>query len=967
MAATRRGHTSRPSNSNSANARLTMSGHRAWSHGWIAGEERATRHRRGEFVGRARELELLDVRLRAALDGECQVVLLAGEPGVGKTRLAEEVVERAQGLGMACGWGRATDDEGSPPYWPFRQVLRTTADVAVLDRAPGAASASEAAQERFQLFEAVTDALLTVAQPQGLLVVLDDLQWADAASVQLLEHLAMGRPGSRLLVLAAYRDTETTGQEPLRATLAELAREPSVTRMRLVGLSQAEVATQLAAVTGWAVPDSVAAAVCRRTEGNPFFVGELGSLLADSTDGQLPDGVRDAVRGRLARLSAPCHAVVSAASVLGSELDAAALAVSTERELDDVLAALDEASAAGIITATEPRRFVHDLIREAARLDVSTPERLALHERFAKYLAGLGDADTRVAEVAFHCLESLPRGDAVSAVSWAERAATRAMAQLAWEEAEALYGRAVVAASGPEFAAGDRCRLLLARAAAQVRAYNVDGARQSVLAAAEIARGDGDAETIAHAVLMMEGVNDFLWDPTGRALCEEALAGLPDGDSALRARLLALLVVAGSWRSLAEAEPQSAEALAMAERVGDRRAVVEALRARQIACSGPEGVEERLALGNRLLAVGQEGDDDAVLWGRLWRFDAFAQLGHIDRAEAELDGIGAVADRLRSPLARWHEVRARATIAHVRGRFEDARALGAQAVELARRAGHDAALLTSRGFLHLLTIQTGYDEEVPDELLQTHLSATPTAILRAVLADRKVAMGDRAEAHRIYLSLPSPTSVPPFVLLPVLCFTADLTAEFGDREAAADVYRRLSPFAHLFNCGGAGVVAIGGSVQSALGVAAAAMGRLDDGVRHLRAAIEINERAGLPPSTASAQFRLAGVLATRRRTGDREEAAALAALALATAVQLGMVPARRRAQGLADSLAGTDAGPLTEREQQIAMLVSQGLTNRQIAAIAHISERTAETHVRNILAKLSFSSRAQIAAWVAAH
>jgi DNA-binding CsgD family transcriptional regulator len=200
----------------------------------------------------------------------------------------------------------------------------------------------------------------------------------------------------------------------------------------------------------------------------------------------------------------------------------------------------------------------------------------------------------------------------------------------------------------------------------------------------------------------------------------------------------------------------------------------------------------------------------------------------------------------------------------------------------------------------------------------------------------------------------------------MLYVTADLAAEFGDREVADDVYRRLSPFAHLFICGGAGVVAIAGSVQSSLGVAAAATGRLDDGVRHLRAAIDINERADLPPSTASAQFRLAGVLATRRRTGDREEAAALAALALATAVQLGMVPLQRRAQGLADSLAGTDSGPLTEREQQIALLVSQGLTNRQIASLAHISERTAETHVRNILAKLGFSSRAQIAAWVVA-
>ncbi len=916
-------------------------------------EVRTAGQGRGVFVGRARERELLDVRLRAALGGDGQVVLLAGEPGVGKTRLAEEAVGRARELGMVCGWGRATDEQGSPPYWPFRQLFRVLGDLAVLDVRLGTGSAGTAAQERFGLFEAVTDALLTVAAPRGLLVVLDDLQWADPASVQLLVHLAMGRPGSRMMVLATYRDTETAGQESLRAALSALVREPSVTRMRLVGLSEAEVAGQLAGVTGWAVPDSVATVVSRRTGGNPFFVGELGRLLTDSTDGPLPEGVRDAVRGRLARLSPRCRSLVSAASVLGSELDPAALAGSTGQTLDEVLAALDEAASAGIVTATAPWRFVHDLIREAARLDVGTPER------------GQGDDEARVAEVAFHALESLPSGDAALAVSWAERAAAQAMTQLAWEQADALYGRALAAAVGPQFAPPDRSRLLLARAGAQVRAYNVDGARQSILAAAQIARGIGDAETIGRAVLTMEGVNDFLWDPTSRALCHEALAGLPDGDSALRARLLALLAVSGSWRSLADAEPQSAPALEMAERVGDRRAIVEALRARQMARSGPDGAAERLALGDRLLAVGRDGDDDAVLWGRLWRFDALAQLGDIDRAEAELDGIDAVAQRLRSPLARWHAVRYRATMAHARGRFEQARMLGTQSLELARHAGHDGALLPSRGFLLVVAIQTGDDEEVPGELLQKHFNATPTAIMRALFASRKVAMGDREEAHRIYLALPPPGSGPTFVLLPMLCATADLAADFDDRDTADEVYRLLSPFADLFNCGGAGVIVIGGSVHLALGVAAATMGRLDDAVRHLRAAIEANDRAGLPPSTVSAQYQLARVLARRRRTGDRDEATALAASATATAGRLGMAPLRRRAQELADSVAGADAGPLTKREHEVAVLVSQGLTNRQIAAIAHISERTAETHVQHILAKLGFAGRAQIAAWVA--
>nr|WP_279581104.1 hypothetical protein [Fodinicola feengrottensis] len=267
-----------------------------------------------------------------------------------------------------------------------------------------------------------------------------------------------------------------------------------------------------------------------------------------------------------------------------------------------VLAAVDEATGAGILTAGA---FAHDLIREAARLEVATVERLQLHERMAEFLMGRSDADARIGQIAFHLLEALPTGDAALAVDWAERAAGQAMDQLAWEEAGTLYGRAL-AAGGP-LGVADRCRLLLARAQALVKAYDVDAARKALLAAADLARTVGDTETIARASLTMEGVTDFVWDETGRALCDEALAAMPTQDSAVRARLLAQQVASDSWRTLAHAEAQSAEALEMAERVGDRRALVEALRARQFARSGPDGARDRLALGDRLLEVGGGG------------------------------------------------------------------------------------------------------------------------------------------------------------------------------------------------------------------------------------------------------------------------------------------------------------------------------------------------------------------------
>jgi predicted ATPase len=325
---------------------------------------RTTRHARFGFVGREHELALLTDRLHTAAGGEGQVVLVTGEPGIGKSRLAEEIAARADALGMRCCRGRATDAEGSPPYWPFRQILRALHDRDTDDLVPVLGGSVEpVTEQRFRLFEAVTEALVVAAEPSGLLLVLDDLHWADPASLQLLLHLTRRAAGARLAVVATYRDAEANGHDPMRAVLGELAREPSVTRLRLTGLSEPEVGALVAGVTGWQLPASATAALVRRTQGNAFFVGELARLLAGdaAAGGNLPDGVRDAVRVRLDRLSPRCRQVVSSAAVLGSTVVPSALAAAMGRDVEDVLAVLDEAASAGIVVDL---RFGLDLIPE---------------------------------------------------------------------------------------------------------------------------------------------------------------------------------------------------------------------------------------------------------------------------------------------------------------------------------------------------------------------------------------------------------------------------------------------------------------------------------------------------------------------------------------------------------------------------------------------------------------------------
>jgi DNA-binding CsgD family transcriptional regulator len=425
-------------------------------------------------------------------------------------------------------------------------------------------------------------------------------------------------------------------------------------------------------------------------------------------------------------------------------------------------------------------------------------------------------------------------------------------------------------------------------------------------------------------------------------------------------------VAAGGWAVPEQSRVRSAEALAMAERVGDRHALREALRARQMALSGPDGAAERLALGDRLVALGGDSDDDAVLWGRLWRFDALAQLGDVDGAEAEVERINLAAVRLRSPLAAWHVARCRAAVAAARGRFQQALAHGHEAELAAKRAGSVGAHVPSQGLLLILRNQVGALDPSSFEPAEPHPDAPVPAFQRAVYATWLLAEGRRAEAHRIYRTLPLVHELPPFVHLSAYAAMAELAAQFDDRETAARMYRLLLPHAELFVCSGAGVIMILGSVRYPLGIVAATMGRLDDAARHLRAAIDSAERAGMPPAVAQATHQLARVLARRTRPGDRDEAAALATVAATLADRLGMRPLHRQAQKLVESLTGQQPGRLTRREREIAALVAQGLSNRQIAAASHITERTAESHVQHILDKLGFTNRTQIAAWVAA-
>lgn len=947
----------------------------------------------GTFVGRAAELSAVTAAIEDALDGRTTTVLIGGEPGIGKTRLLEELERLAGSRSMPVLWGRATGAEGAPAFWPWRQVLRawlagtdpgtardrlggTAPDLARIapELVPAGAPPPPAAtdpDERFALFEVVCQFLVSVAADEGLVLLLDDLHWADTASLLLLAHFVQNVRDARLLVAGAFRPFEIAAAGKPGEVLAALAGTGSVVRLDLNGLSVPEVGDHLAQVLERIPLVGTVAAVARRTAGNPLFVQEVGRLLATGTDG-VPTAVRAAIGQRLGLLPPECGAMLAAAAVVSASIDPDLTAAVTRLDVEAVMGHLDRALAAGLVVrprASIGYRFAHDLVRDCCALELTETGRARVHLAAAHHLDSTGGRQ-HLSEVAYHRVAALPLGDARLAADTAARAAELAMSQLAYEDAARLYGRALEAAAAAGADAGSQAHLLVEQARAHHLANDGEAAMAACEQAVSLAQPAGDAEILGRAALVLEDTSEPRWLAAVQGWCHAALSRLGEEDSPLRAQLLAQQAITCLVGDSTRLDASSAEAMAMAERLDDPTALATALRARQLARSSPDGTHERLILAERMAALEpRTGDASALMWGHLWRFDALVQLGRIDDAEAELDRLKTVVTRIRRPLARSHLLRSRAAIHIARGRFGEGLAATAQAKTLAEQGGHRGGVFSSLGAEILVSSLTGDDSIEPDAMLPATLEAGWGPMRYSLVAEWHLAFGRLDEVGRLYQQCPPSTwASPPFVRIVLDASGAVLAAAIGDSAGADAAYRRLLPHAALHVTAGAGATYTRGSVRYFLGVAASGSGRANIAVEHLRAAAAANTAAGLPPCTAESRCRLAEVLVERDHPGDHDEAAAAAAEVKVIADRIGMRLVAERADAVLAKLhLRAGSGPLSPREREVADLVAEGLTNRQIAAALYIAERTAENHVQHILTKLGFNRRSQIAAWVTAN
>ncbi|MFQ1003754.1 ATP-binding protein [Modestobacter sp. SSW1-42] len=935
------------------------------------------------FVGRAEDVARLRQAVRAAAAGSGGLLLVGGPAGIGKTRLVEEALRQAPGVV----WGRAVDDPGAPPLWPWRRVLQACpevgtavavalagTDLAGTDLAgtePTGGPAGDPEAARFRFIASATDALLLAAAAQPLVVVLEDLHWADETSLRLLHHLAGEVHRSRLLVIGTHRDP-ATGPDRLGTALPELLRRPGTTRLDLGPLDRDAVRAHLAATTPGPVDEALVADVHRRCGGNPLYL----QVLAQAGGGDVGAQVRHVVRTSLATLPGRAVDLLRTAAVLGEEVDPALLAAVAGRPPDDVRAGLDAAVRAGVLVAAPDapgqRRFTHAVIRDGVYADLPPSDREALHRRVAEvWERSVGVDDESAGIVAGHWLRAASDGTTLRrASSLARRAATAATRSLALDEAARFLLTAWDAAVRAGAGESERAELLVELATAEFRAGRLAIGLRHASEASVTAAACRRPELVAAAALVVHDVNGPGVAAAVGAMCERALAdGAVDARPALRSRLLAqhASVLADAGR-LTAAGRLAAEALALAEETNEATAVVDAVRARMKA--GQDGLDaaERARLGD--LAVRHAtvtGRPLAELWGAKWRIDAFLELGDVRGVDTELHRVTALAQRAPLPLVRWHDLRLRASIAARRGRYAEAVAWNAEAgrVGASELADDPSTVGMSGAFLQWHAQVTG-DPRV--------LAGAPLAVLDqvddipVVVASRAVVallLGHREEAEARWAGLRELLADPDFAAGPgVVVTVVPLVEEFADAEATHRLTRLVGrPVAGT----GAGVYALG-STAALLARLAAVRGDWDEAIARFEEALASDVRTDARPAAVNDRMGLAGALLARGEPAGAPRAATLARAARAEASRLGMPVRERQAAELAECAqrALRRGDPLTRREREVAELVAAALTNRQIAEHLVLSERTVESHVRNILAKLHLTSRTHLAATVGA-
>ncbi len=862
------------------------------------------------FVGRERELADLEAGVEETLAGRGQLYLLAGEAGIGKTRLCDELALRASDRGLLVRWGRCWEVGGAPPYWPWIQLLRALLRERRVELEPlaretlarllpelalaGAAPApwqQDSAEQRFQLFDAVTQYLRDVSRDTPLLAILDDLHAADPSSLALRLFVARELRDLRVCLIGTYRDREVLVSQDARESLARLAREAHT--LAVARFNQDEVRALLVQRPG-VLDEGTLESVYQTTEGLPLFVAEVARSQPNAGRWTVPDTIRAALSTRVAALPSAVREVLEAVAVLGRESSRSTLALLLGVSESALEAPLSVAIAAGVAAQPEPEliSFSHALLRDAIYRELPEARRCELHERAADLLERTGAPEAGWGEVANHLLAARARVGTERALRGSLRAAERAVRTYAFEDAIAIVEQALGAVDAHQIDPRLRCELSIMLGDAQIRAHR-EG-RESCLQAVAIARELGDATLLARAGLALGAE---IWagrvNPTLIGVLEEALRALPTAASSLRARVLARL--AGAMQPAQDPRRPieiAREAIAMARSGGDEATLRIVLHGAGAALVDYAPIHERIDVDVQTLALAEAAHD----WPLAFRAGLRLFFDHLERgawsdADAALRGCEALAHKLRRPRMRWYVAMMQALRADMLGELERGDQRRGEAMALMEREGESAlrSPFALHRFAHAL-LRHDHDrlfELVPDlpaTSLPTELAEVMRTMMLAVCHARTGQL-DRASAllRRIDLQAPALRYE-----LMALWLAGEACVRCGLRDVAALLLEHLEHFEDGFVCWGVfgfgctmPKAAFRGNMLATLGQHDAALAAFDDAAIRCR---QLRAR----PALARTLYDAARTLLARNQAGDSDRAATLIGEAHALAAELQM-------------------------------------------------------------------------------
>ncbi|HYN71554.1 MAG TPA: LuxR C-terminal-related transcriptional regulator, partial [Nakamurella sp.] len=924
------------------------------------------------------------------------VVLLSGEAGAGKTTLVERALAQTDRRQLTV---RVPDEDGVSPWWPWRRLARALpamqdalstvaaqAPVGNESTDPGAIRAEDAAAARFRLHDAVAQALAVQAAAEPLVVVLEDAHLLDAASAALLGHLVTALDEEPLVLVATYRDP-APGTDGWRRVLPRLLRSPRLTRVRLARLTQEDCAAYVAAVNGRA-SDAAATFVRDRTGGNALYVrtlvdalqrtGELTAFVASHAAGSLlgENDIAVLVGDLVNPLPESTRSLLAAAAVLGHDITVPRLAAITGTSAGAVAKAAQPALAAGVLVdvatpvgnPADEFAFSHAVVRDAIYAGTPAVENARWHRVVAELLA----ANLPPGEIAGHWGHVIDDPAAVrAAASWANRAGREALSSAAPDVAADRFADALgwLRRAGADDDEIGHALLDLARA------QFLDGRVQDSFATCELAAAAADRagrpDLLAAAALVVRGIGLAPFNLGLDRLVRRALAVDPGSDPAVTARLTAQASRAAAELSRVDESRRLADsALQLARRSGDDEALLDAIWASHRSAQPNADVTDIVRLGEQATVLAQRlGRPVDELFGRLVLLDAAIVLADLPAYDAGLVQLTELSRSEQLLLGWWHVHRALAARAVLLGQFDEAREHSALAGEYSQRLGDAAAEQLGDGFSVGLAWMRWAGSDLMPGFVERAAAGPPVPILElsAALGQVIASNGEfRAAGYARHAVAVRDYPLDQTVGA-VYFFLGELACAYGDAATAATVYDLFLPWRG--QCGGTHSVFAVGAIDLPLARLAVVMGRVDDALAHLDVADELNTRMAARPVLAIGKLTRAWALAAKQAPGDIPAARAEARAAVKEFRTLDMPGWLRQAQALLDDLDATarTSHPLTPRERQVADLVVQGLTNRDIAARFVLSERTVEQHVRSILAKLGLTSRTQVAVWAVRH